>query len=172
MFERGGIIYRTLLSVARQRPGLDAECCRAMIELLAVAKRVGRRIWFPRGGSDLGEPQFMVLVVLFALHPAPGTPAALADYSGYTRSTVSRLLPPLEKRGWIARSRSTSDARNVLVRLTSRGRATIDHRLWTFLRYLSSACENLKPGEVSQLTSLCARLAAPGSKKTFLPRSP
>jgi DNA-binding MarR family transcriptional regulator len=42
------------------------------------------------------------------------------------RSTVSRLIQQLERRGWIVRDRAPDDGRARLVRLTGRGRRMAD----------------------------------------------
>jgi DNA-binding MarR family transcriptional regulator len=50
------------------------------------------------------------------------TPAALADYLGSTRGTVSQTLALLERRGLVRRAADARDGRVVRLRLTARGR--------------------------------------------------
>lgn len=53
----------------------------------------------------------------------PGiTQSGLALRLGLDKSTVSRLVVLLERRGWIERARSSSDARSINLRLTAAGR--------------------------------------------------
>ena len=160
MFERGSLIHLTLLSVARQRPSLDESRCRAVLELLAAADVVRRRAWPAKVRADLCESQFLILVVLFSLHPCPSTPGALADYAGYTRAVIARSLRCLERRGWIARTPSRADRRMTHVRLTTPGRGASDRRLYSILRDISTLGEVLPAGELARLTRCCTRLSA------------
>ena len=54
-------------------------------------------------------------------HAAPMSQQQLADRLGLQKSTVSRLVGGLERRGWIRRERATDDARAFDVWLTDEG---------------------------------------------------
>jgi DNA-binding MarR family transcriptional regulator len=53
------------------------------------------------------------------------TPAALADYAGSTRGTISQTLIALEQKGLASRQASRRDGRSVELALTRRGEAAL-----------------------------------------------
>lgn len=161
MFQRGGLVHHTLLSMARQRPGVDERRCGAMLEFLAAAESVHRRIWPSIPPCHSEEAQFLILVVLFSLHPTPCTPGILAEYAGCSRTAVTRSLGLLERRGWIERTHGAADRRFVQVRLTAQGRTASDRQLWRFLCELSEAADTLPPGQALRLGRFCSALATP-----------
>lgn len=55
-------------------------------------------------------------------HHGPLVQRDLADWLRLEKSTVSRLVAQLEQRGWLARTRSATDKRALLLSLTPDGR--------------------------------------------------
>lgn len=64
-------------------------------------------------------------VLLNVARQEANTPAALAALNGLDISTMSRMIDRLEKKGLLTRAHSTKDRRQVLVRITPKGRAIV-----------------------------------------------
>ncbi len=77
-----------------------------------------------RGGEaagDLNPAQWAALRFLARANRFSRTPAALAEYLGSTRGTVSQTLIALERKSYLKREPSKVDRRSVVLRLTSLG---------------------------------------------------
>lgn len=61
-------------------------------------------------------------VVLQSLLDGPAEASVLAEESGASRSSMSRLLDGLESKGWVVRTRDQDDRRRVTLALTKAGR--------------------------------------------------
>ena len=77
--------------------------------------------------TELGlQPvHFQVLNYLSRCNKYSDTPAAVANYLGMTRGTVSQSLIILEKKGYIAKTQDSADKRVVHLRLLSEGTAIL-----------------------------------------------
>ncbi len=82
------------------------------------------------------------------------TPAALADYLGATRGTVSQTLIALEQKGHLTRSPSPRDGRAIDVTLTPRGRRLLADDP------LNSLAADLAANDADTLTVLVGGLRA------------
>jgi MarR family transcriptional regulator, negative regulator of the multidrug operon emrRAB len=69
---------------------------------------------------------FHLLDFLAQCNKHSDTPAAIADYLGMTRGTVSQSLIVLEKKGLIAKHQDTVDKRVVRVKILSAGRVLLE----------------------------------------------
>ena len=76
-------------------------------------------------GHGLNPVQWEALRYLARANRFSRTPAALADYLGTTRGTVSQSLISLEEKGHIARTQSSRDKRSVDLSLTAQGEAAL-----------------------------------------------
>jgi DNA-binding MarR family transcriptional regulator len=92
---------------------------------------------------DLSVTQLRLIGILRDRSPSM---AALADFLGLDRSSVSGLIDRAEKRGLVARRTSADDARVTLVDLTAAGRelgerlgAIVSPRMETLLRDIPAA---------------------------------
>lgn len=142
---------RTLLAVARQRKELDFPRCQLVLEHLDAAAALQAALRRALRDFRLSELQFGVLVVLFALDPAPLAPADLADYTAVSRAAISDALDRLERRQWIFRTRDAGDRRVHLVNLTSAGRRVADQAMMAFLRASGHAARLLDPAVPTEL---------------------
>jgi len=70
--------------------------------------------------NDLSWTAFVVLWVTWIWEPIETRQIALEG--GFSKATLTGVLSTLEGRGWVARERSTTDGRLVLVRMTPAGR--------------------------------------------------
>jgi DNA-binding MarR family transcriptional regulator len=128
------LVMRTLLSAARQYPGLDEINCRLVFEQVQIgaALRAGLRKSLVSHG--LSESKFSILVTLLSLVPSPAMEADLANHAGVTRSSVTGALDELQEQQLVNRIRSRIDRRIINVHLTKKGRTTIDVALRHYLQ--------------------------------------
>lgn len=95
---------------------------------IEAAQLIDRLDRFTRSGEvrhGLSPAQWEALRYLSRANRFSRTPAALADYLGTTRGTVSQSLISLEEKGHIARTQSSRDKRSVDLSLTSQGHAAL-----------------------------------------------
>lgn len=97
---------------------------------LESAHLIGRLDRLVRSGvavEGLNPAQWEALRYLARANRFSRTPAALADYLGSTRGTVSQTLIALEQKGFVARSQSRQDRRSVDLKLTRAGTMVLKH---------------------------------------------
>ena len=98
-------------------------------DALDAAHLIDRLERLARGGAPargLNPAQWEALRYLARANRFSRTPAALADYLGSTRGTVSQTLIALEQKGLVARGPSPRDRRSVDLRLTAEGAAALE----------------------------------------------
>ena len=96
--------------------------------LTALANRLsnnflGKR--FQEAGIDMTAEQWGALLVL--LNGDALTQRQLGEQLYLEKSSVSRLVDGLERRGWVVRTRTPGDGRNKLVTLTPKALSVADH---------------------------------------------
>lgn len=94
-------------------------------EAIEVANLIDRLARLARDGgaaNGLNPAQWQVLRYLKRANRFSRTPAAVADYLGSTRGTVSQTLISLEQKGCVTRQASARDRRSVMLELTGQGR--------------------------------------------------
>lgn len=158
MMRHDQLVFRTMVALARQREGFDEERTRAVLDLVCAAEEVRilvRQALHPLGLTEL---QFAVLIALLGLDPAPGTPAALADQTGVTRSAMTDALDRLQERGHIARTRSREDRRTLFIALTPAGHAAVEQAVPVVLRTVGELALPLEGAAPRALSGLCERL--------------
>lgn len=88
----------------------------------------------------------------------------LADWLRLEKSTVSRLVAQLEQRGWLARTRSVTDKREVLLSLTPGGQRIAAElaqaRRARFARLLGAIPEERRPAVTQALATLVEAIDA------------
>lgn len=149
---------RTLVSVARQRKGLDPEACRLVFAHLDTTLVVQSTLQGALAEHGLSELQFAVLVALFALDPEPVMPADIADYAAVSRAAVTEALARLEASGLIHRTRDTTDRRAHHLHLTDSGRDTTDAALARYLGAVGGIARYLEPTTQGELLSAYQKL--------------
>jgi len=91
-----------------------------------LVERLGRLLRASDFEGGLNPAQREALRYLARANRFSRTPAALADYFGSSRGTVSQTLIALEAKGLIEKTKSAKDARVVYLSLTAAGRAAHD----------------------------------------------
>lgn len=151
---------RTLLNVARQRPGHDAEHCRLVFEHLDTTTLLHAAIQHTLGHYHLSELQFGVLVVLFSVDPEPVTSADLATHTAVTRSSITEAIDHLEAQQLVTRVREPRDRRIIRVKLTAQGLAMAEPITQAFLHTLAEATRFIDAPTRTQLLGGYALLQA------------
>lgn len=98
-----------------------------------LVERLGRVIRAGDFDAGLNPAQAEALRYLARANRFSKTPAALADFFGATRGTVSQTVIALEQKGLVEKTKSEKDARSVTLALTAAGRAALEADSEAFL---------------------------------------
>ena len=119
------------------------------LEAAHLIDRLERLHRSEEAATGLNPAQWQALRYLARAYRFSRNPAALADYLGSTRGTISQTLIALEQKGHIVREASERDRRSVDLSLTSLGKETLSedpiHRIAMDLATLGAS-------ELAQLT--------------------
>lgn len=123
-----------------------------------AARLLGNRITrhFDQAGIDLTGEQWSLLIRLWDKDGQ--TQQALAASLLMEKSSVSRLLDGLERRGWIRREQDSEDARQKRIMLTEQGIAVQDKTIGIAQDVLQKAQELLSQDEKEMLRNLLLRV--------------
>lgn len=91
------------------------------IEAAHLIDRLDRLARSGEASDGLNPAQWEALRYVARANRFSSTPAALAEYLGSTRGTVSQTLIALEEKGHLTREPSERDRRSVLIQLTAIG---------------------------------------------------
>jgi DNA-binding MarR family transcriptional regulator len=105
--------------------------------------------------NDMSLTLLRVLGILWDRRPRM---AALADYLGLKKSTMTGLIDRAEQRGLVARAPSADDDRAVDVFLTSEGAKLIERLRSQILEALAPLADGLNPSDQRRLRDLLRRL--------------
>lgn len=100
------------------------------VPAIDVAHLLDRLDRLARSGEAVGElnpAQWEALRFVARANRFSRTPAALAEYLGSTRGTVSQTLIALEQKGHVTREPSPRDRRSVMLELTAMGSQALKH---------------------------------------------
>jgi DNA-binding MarR family transcriptional regulator len=100
---------------------------RQAVETAHLIDRLERLTRSGELSEGLNPAQWEALRYLARANRFSRTPAALADYLGSTRGTVSQTLIALEQKGRVARSPSKRDGRSIMLTLTPHGERALRH---------------------------------------------
>lgn len=82
------------------------------------------------------------------------TPAELARFTDLDISSISRMLDRLENKGLVTRSRTGKDRRQVVVKITAKGRALVKRAVPIAARVAADAWRNVSEQEKQTLRSI------------------
>ncbi|MCZ7599663.1 MAG: MarR family winged helix-turn-helix transcriptional regulator [Gammaproteobacteria bacterium] len=94
-------------------------------------------------------------------------PAAIADYFGITRGTVSQTVAVLERKGMIVKRTGTRNRRRVHLELTERGRAVLEEGWADRLERAPAAAGIEEPALERTLRALLGALQADNGQRPF-----
>jgi DNA-binding MarR family transcriptional regulator len=165
--------YECLLRAAEEHPELDPSACEAFLNLLRAGDEAFQTsaVHFMKRGLSPGG--FMVLMLLNNRHQCEEgairtTPAALADWAGVTRATMTGLIDTLERDRLVRRRPAPTDRRMMLVDLTPRGREVLRQIVPGHFRRMAEFMAPLGEGErktlVHLLQKLCEQLGRVGAR--------
>jgi DNA-binding MarR family transcriptional regulator len=124
-----------------------------------------------RSGANiegLNPAQWEALRYLARANRFSRTPAALSDYLGSTRGTVSQTLIVLEQKGFICRTPSARDKRSIDLELTQQGCTALkDDPLLALARDLATAAKSEIGSLVEILRGVLQRAVARNDGKAF-----
>jgi MarR family transcriptional regulator, organic hydroperoxide resistance regulator len=84
----------------------------------------------------------------------------LAGLTSIDASTLSRLVTRLAALGFVTRTRSTSSTREVVVKLTSKGKTQVERLIPLALEYEAAAIAGVRPEELAALKTCLRRIYA------------
>jgi DNA-binding MarR family transcriptional regulator len=143
----------------QERPELDVASCATLDRLLRISQLVLRRAEDVCAAHGIS---FWGFAVLNALRRA-GSPYQLSPTSLYrsgmvTSGAVTKRVAELERAGLVDRVPDEHDGRSLLVRLTRKGRATIDLALPDYLALQRDVLQSLPKADQRQLATLLRTL--------------
>jgi DNA-binding MarR family transcriptional regulator len=119
---------------SRERPDLDASPLLVLGRIQYLAARLDEVLRPPFAAAGLGQGEFDVLAALRREGtPFQLTPGQLSERMLVTTGAVTKRVDRLVARGLVERTRSVTDARSRLVRLTPAGTALCDRLIGAHL---------------------------------------
>jgi DNA-binding MarR family transcriptional regulator len=140
---------------------VSAEREAAVTELGTAFRRAFRSLRSLRGrdthrGDEIGHAQFELLIELYANGPMQA--GELAEAVEASAATVSGMLDGLSEAELVERTRSDSDRRIVVVKLTRRGRRKVEARKAVWQRRWQEALEGLDDEELRVAARVLERI--------------
>jgi MarR family transcriptional regulator, organic hydroperoxide resistance regulator len=147
--------------VAPPTAPVSAEREAAVTDLGRAFRRAFRSLRSLRGrdthrGDEVGHAQFELLFELYVGGPMHA--GELADAVEASAATVSGMLDKLSEADLIERTRSESDRRLVLVKLTRRGRRKVEARKAVWQRRWQEALEGVDDAELQVAARVLERI--------------
>jgi DNA-binding MarR family transcriptional regulator len=147
--------------VAKEEVAVSAEREAVVTELARTFRRAFRSLRSLRGrdthrGDEIGHAQFELLIELYingAMHAGE-----LAEAVEASAATVSGMLDGLSEAELVERTRSETDRRIVVVKLTRRGRRKVEARKAVWQRRWQEALEGLDDEELKVASRVLERI--------------
>ncbi|WP_019519702.1 MarR family winged helix-turn-helix transcriptional regulator [Faucicola boevrei] len=122
--------------------------------LYAIAKEIVRKYSPFLDELDLTYPQYLVMLTLWEF--GEQSVGEIGDKLHLNSGTLTPLLKRLQSKDLIARTRSQTDERTVIITLTNQGRA-LEHQAVNIPNQVSD-CLNLTADEVAVLQKIASQL--------------
>lgn len=124
-------------------------------EVRVSVLRLSRRLRAEQAATELvSEAQFCVLANL--KNGGPQTPKELADREQVQPPSMTRTVAGLADAGLVARDRSETDRRNIVVSLTAKGEAVVDETRRRRTAWLARKLAELTPEERDAMRTAAA----------------
>jgi len=144
---------------ARERPGLDVSGMEIIGRITRLEKLIRPRLDAVFAQHDLESWEFDVLATLLRNgEPHQLTPGQLLDSMMITSGAMTNRIDRLERRGFVQRTKSPTDGRQVLVELTQTGLQLVDAALVDHAANERAIVDALGPDQRDQLVDLLRRL--------------
>jgi DNA-binding MarR family transcriptional regulator len=161
----GGVedeVDRLVESWRRERPDLDVAPMHVLSRVTRLARHLDRARRQAFADQDLEAWEFDVLSALRRSgSPYQLSPGRLLRETMVTSGTMTNRVDRLAARGLVERLPDPADRRGVQVRLTARGRRTVDAALESLLGRERELLRDLKPAESRRLADLLRTLVVP-----------
>ena len=155
-------VDRIVAAWGRERPDLDPRPLHVFSRVSRLSRRLDlarRRVFIDHA---LEGWEFDVLSALRrAGEPYELTAGRLLNELLVSSGTMTNRIDRMVAHGYVVRAVGTTDRRVVLVRLTPRGKETVDAAMADLLHSEQELLAELEPAEAEQLTSLLRRLLLP-----------
>jgi DNA-binding MarR family transcriptional regulator len=146
----------------RERPDLDLRPMEVLSRISRLAHHLDRRRASAFGSHGLEPWEFDVLAALRRSgSPYQLTPGQLLRETLVTSGTMTNRVDRLAARNLVSRGDDPGDRRGVLVRLTDRGRETVDAALADLLEAERAILEGLPDSDRFQLVVTLRQLLTP-----------
>jgi MarR family transcriptional regulator, organic hydroperoxide resistance regulator len=122
---------------------------------IIIAEQYGGEALAPHG---LSIPMWRVMAVLAS--KGSQRQIDLAEYTSIEVSTLSRIVTRLVRIGVVSRTRSTSNTREVVVKLTAKGNAQVSRLIVIAHDYEAVATAGLRADEIAVLKNALRRIFA------------
>ena len=152
-------VDRLVAAWARERPDLDVRPLEVLSRVTRLARHVDRARGAAFAAHDLDGWEFDVLAALRrAGRPYMLSPGALVAQTLVTSGTMTNRIDRLESRGLVNRQPDPNDRRGVRVRLTPRGKDSVDSALADLLDSEQELLAALTTRQQDQLSTLLRSL--------------
>lgn len=141
----------------------DALLRRMAESLDRLTRRLGRH-WGPLTHSQWA--------MLRRLLDGPVLVGALAERLDISTAGATRMLDKLEQSGFVARSRTTDDLRQVAASLTDAGRIAVQEAFTAHVARLGELAASLSSAELAEWLTLLERMAPPKQCRHPRPEAP
>ncbi|MDH7481232.1 MAG: MarR family transcriptional regulator [Armatimonadota bacterium] len=116
-----------------------------MLDIIPQVMRLIRSEIRKRKPAELSVPQFRVLAYL--RHHEGASLSDLAEHTGLTLPTMSRMVDGLVARKYVTRENSSDDRRRIALRLTHNGKAAFDSAARGAQKRIAELLSKLSPEE-------------------------
>jgi DNA-binding MarR family transcriptional regulator len=138
------------------------------LEAAHLIDRIDRLARSDEAAGDLNPAQWEALRFVARANRFSRTPAALAEYLGSTRGTVSQSLIALEQKGHVTRAPSAQDRRSVVLGLTTLGERTLKNDpIRRLAADLAAGDPEKLPALVETLKAVLAAMVARNGGRAF-----
>ena len=148
----------SLRDLVERYPYMNPSALKTLAELMRTGSDLMAAFEGFLKGAGLSQGRFLTLIVMNRTPYDAVNPSTLAEKMGVTKATMTGLLDGLQKEGLIERQVSPEDRRRVGVRLTDKGRRTLENILPDYYRYFARLTTYLDEGERQNLLSLLKKV--------------
>lgn len=142
-----------------KRPASRTDLDQAFVGRLLLGRVMGSLITaHDRALAPLGLTTYQGNMLLNCLRQEGNTPAELAALNGLYVSTITRMVDRLEKKGLLTRTRSDKDRRQVILRITPKGRAIVRKAIPVARRVALDAWRGVTEQERNALRSIVDKI--------------
>ena len=150
--------YEALRQRAARYPEIDPRAFEAFLVLMRVGTDLIDGLEAYLAIRCMSQGKFTISMLLNRDPDVGVSPSDLAERSGVTRATITGLLDGLTREKLVSREDDTGDRRKAVVRLTSRGRKTLDGILPEYYRQVAELMGDLSDEEKATIVHLLTRV--------------